>query len=86
MSNQKPLYARLIRSTRENRLFLSQGAFAKLIEQYARDAGDDDLVCDQSTVSRWERGDSIPALRYRPHIGHALGMDPSIIFTAEVAA
>lgn len=86
MNDQRPLFARLIKSTRENRLFLSQGAFADLIEQYAREDGNDDLVCDQSTVSRWERGDSVPALRYRPYIGHALGMDPSIIFTVEAAA
>lgn len=85
MIDQKPLFAQLIRSARETRLFLSQHAFAKLIEQYARDAGDETLVCDQSTVSRWESGDSIPALRYRPHIATALGMEAVIIFTGVAA-
>lgn len=85
MSDRRPLYAQLIRAARETRLFVSQEGFAKLIEQYARDAGDDELLCDQSTVSRWERGDSIPALRYRPHIATALGMEAAVIFT-EVAA
>ena len=85
MAYQKPLYARLIKTARETRLFLSQKAFADLIVDYAREWGDDKLYCDQSTVSRWESGEAIPALRYRRYIAEALGMDAAIVFTEQAA-
>lgn len=85
MNDQRPLYARLIKTSRETRLFLSQQAFADLIEELAK-RDDITLPCDQSTVSRWERGDSAPALRYRRYIAEALGVDPSLIFGEMAAA
>lgn len=85
VADSKPLYAQLIRGARHTRLFLSQEAFAKLIQQLAHDDGKTDVVLEQSTVSRWESGEAVPALRYRKYIAEALGIDASVIFT-EVAA
>lgn len=85
MNDQRPLCARLIKAAREHRLFLTQADFAELIERLAREDGNTELVCDQSTVSHWERGRNIPALRYRKYIALALQMDASVLFT-EVAA
>lgn len=84
MTDQKPLYARLIRAHREHQLFLSQQGFAELITELAAADGVD-LPCDQSTVCRWEGGDFVPALRFRKYVAQAIGLDARDIFT-EVAA
>jgi transcriptional regulator with XRE-family HTH domain len=84
VNDQRPLYSRLIKTARETRLFLSQQGLADLIEELAARDGVT-LPCDQSTVSRWERGDCVPALRFRRYIGDALGVDPAIVFTEQAA-
>lgn len=74
----------ILRDARRNRLFLTQGEFAARVTELAAEAGTD-LAVDQSTVSRWESGESAPALKMRPYIAQALGVDPSMLFQEAAA-
>lgn len=72
-------WGKIIEAGRTSDLFLTQAELADLIEKKARAAGVD-ITVDQSTVSRWERGTHEPALRARPFIAAALGVQASVLF------
>jgi transcriptional regulator with XRE-family HTH domain len=69
----------LIRSGRTGSLFLTQTEFAALVTDLARHQGID-LTVDQSTISRWEKGECAPSLRARPFIAAALEVPVDVIF------
>ena len=75
----------LIRDHRQNQLFLTQADFAARVRDLATAAGAD-VHIDQSTVSRWEKGEFAPSLRVRPHIAAACGVAPAVLFQSAKAA
>lgn len=85
VKNQRPLYATLIKSARENRLFLSQHAFAQRINELAAADGLTGLHCVQPTVSKWELGVKRPGLQYRKYIAQILEIDARDLFASEAA-
>lgn len=72
-------WGRLIRAAREGELFITQAELAAKIVDIAGAAGVE-LTVDQSTVSRWEKGDHAPALRARPFVAKALDLPPAVLF------
>lgn len=68
------MWGRNIRTMREQR-GLTQAALTDAIR-----AANPDLTLDRASISRWESGESAPALRYRPTLAQVLGVDIVLLF------
>lgn len=79
-------WGRIIKAARESELFMTQAELAQRITSLAEEAGVD-ITCDQSTISRWEKGQE-PSLRVRPFVAKAVDIPAAALFQraeAEVA-
>jgi len=68
------MWGRNIRSLRERR-GLTQAALADAIT-----TANPDLTLDRASISRWESGESAPALRYRPTLAAVLESPYELLF------
>jgi transcriptional regulator with XRE-family HTH domain len=66
------------------RLGLTQGRLAGAIVEASVAAGQQ-ITLTASAISRWESDIFEPALRYRPFIAQALGVDPRALFPPQQA-